>query len=75
MLPKYTSTHLKLLSTDIDSLCYQVFTDHFYRDIQLDLEKFDTADYPKQHVLHSPVNKKVTGNSRTKPVAASFENW
>ena len=23
------------------------------------MEKFDTADYPKQHVLHSPVNKKV----------------
>ncbi|CAH3148422.1 unnamed protein product, partial [Porites evermanni] len=59
--PQVSSTHLKLLSTDIDSLCYQVFTDHFYRDIQPDLEKFDTADYPKQHVLHSPVNKKVIG--------------
>ena len=59
MLHKYASTYLKLLSTDIDSLCYNVFTDDFHRDIQPDLEKFDTAYYPKQHVLHSPVNKKV----------------
>ena len=61
MLPKYASTHLKLLFTYTNSLCYQVFTDDFYRDIQPDLEKFDTADYPKQHVLHSPMNKKVIG--------------
>ena len=61
ILSKYASTHLKLLFTYTDSLCYQVFTDDFYRDIQPDLEKFDTADYPKQHVLHSPMNKKVIG--------------
>ena len=61
MLPKYASTHLKLLFTDTDSLCYQVFTDDFYRDIQPDSETFDIADYPKQDVLHSPMNKKVIG--------------
>ena len=61
MLPKYASTHLKLLFTYTDSLCNQVFTDDFYRDIQPDLEKFDTADYPEQHVLHSPMNKEVIG--------------
>ena len=59
MLPKYARTHLKLLFTDTDSLCYQVLTDGFYRDIGPDLEKFDKADYPKQHVL--PMNKRVIG--------------
>lgn len=47
--------------TDTDSLCYQVHTEDFYHDIQLDLDLFDTADYPSYHTLHSTVNKKVIG--------------
>ena len=47
MLPKYASTHLKLLFTYTNSLCYQVFTDDFYRDIQPDLENFSHGWLPE----------------------------
>ena len=47
--------------TDTDSLCYQVHTEDFYHDIELDLDLFDSADYPSYHTLHSTVNKKVIG--------------
>ena len=43
------------------SLCYQVYTEDFYRDIQHDLDLFDTADNPSCHPLHNTVNKKVIG--------------
>lgn len=62
MLPKYGVKRLILLSTDTDSLCYDIQTEDFYRDIAGDIEaKFDTADYPSDHPLYSTVNKKVIG--------------
>lgn len=62
MLPKYGVKRLILLSTDTDSLCYDIQTEDFYRDIAGDIEaKFDTADYPSDHPLYSTVHKKVIG--------------
>ena len=57
---KYGS-RAQLLFTDTDSLCYSIQTEDVYRDMQLDLEKFDTSDYPPNHFLHSNANKKVIG--------------
>ena len=51
----------QLLFTDTDSLCYCIQTEDVYRDMQSDLEKFDTSDYPSNHFLHSNTNKKVIG--------------
>ena len=54
----------KLLMTDTDSLCYEIKTEDFYRDITPDVYKwFDTSNYPKDHVSGIPtgVNKKVPG--------------
>lgn len=51
----------QLLFTNTDSLCYCIQTEDVYRDMQLDLEMFDTSDYPSNHFLHSNTNKKVIG--------------
>ena len=51
----------QLLFTDTDSLMYHVETDDIYADMLEDLDKFDTSDYPPDHLLHSNTNKKVIG--------------
>ena len=60
----------KLLMTDTDSLCYEIKTEDFYKDISADVEaKFDTSAYPKDHTdrnghpsgIKTGVNKKVVG--------------
>ena len=53
-----------LLMTDTDSLCYEIKTEDFYKDISGDVEaKFDTSAYPKDHPsgIKTGVNKKVIG--------------
>ena len=40
----------KLLFTDTDSLCYEIQTEDFYKDISNDVEKgFDASNFPKDH--------------------------
>ena len=40
----------KLLMTDTDSLCYEIETEDFYKDISNDVEdKYDTSNLPKDH--------------------------
>ncbi|PFX23471.1 hypothetical protein AWC38_SpisGene11966 [Stylophora pistillata] len=54
----------KLLFTDTDSLMYEMETEDFYKDIAADVdEKFDTSNFPKDHVSKIPTgcNKKVVG--------------
>ncbi len=52
----------KLLFTDMDSLCYEIQTEDFYKDISGDVERlFATSNYPKDHPSKIPTgkNKKV----------------
>ena len=61
--PKY-GENAKLLLTDTDSLCYEIRSDDFFKDISPDVEqKFDTSNYPKDHRSGIPTekNKKVIG--------------
>ena len=54
----------KFLFTDTDSLCYEIQTEDFYKDISGDVERgFDTSNFPKDHPSEIPVgkNKKVPG--------------
>ena len=63
ILPKYGKNQ-KLLFTDTDSLCYEIQTEDFFKDISGDVEKcFDTSNFPKDHPSGIPVgkNKKVPG--------------
>ena len=40
----------KLLFTDTDSLCYEIETEDFYKDISKDVDqKFDTSNFEKDH--------------------------
>ena len=63
ILPKYGKNQ-KLLFTDTDSLCYEIQTEDFFKDIAGDVEKgFDTSNFPKDHPSGILVgkNKKVPG--------------
>ena len=54
----------ELAFTDTDSLLYHIHTDDFYNDISSDIQdKFDTSDYPLNHIsgIQTGVNKKVIG--------------
>ena len=61
--PKYEE-NANLLFTDTDSLCYEIKTKDFYKDISDDVPKwFDTSNYEKNHPSGIPagMNKKVIG--------------
>ena len=61
--PKY-GNDANLLFTDTDSLCYDIKTQDFYKDIANDVvERFDTSDYEKGHPsgILTEINKKVLG--------------
>ena len=61
--PKYGGK-AKLLLTDTDSLIYEIETEDFYGDIREDVKaRFDTSDYPPNHLsgIPSGFNKKKLG--------------
>ena len=58
------SDKAKLLFTDTDSLCYEIQTEDFYKDISNDVDcLFDTSNIPKDHSsgIRSGVNEKIPG--------------
>ena len=63
ILPKY-GEKVKVIFTDTDSLCYEIETEDFFKDISNDVEEtFDTSDFDKNHPSGIPTgkNKKVPG--------------
>lgn len=57
-MSKYGPEKAKLLFTDTDSLTYQIQTDDLYKDMEHDLDLYDTSNYPREHPLYRVVNKK-----------------
>ena len=51
----------KLLSTDTDSLTYEIETSDAYQDFWNDKDKFDNSDYPEDSQYFDKTNKKVIG--------------
>ena len=58
MRPKY-GTKVKLCYMDTDSLVYEIETEDFYRDIEIDVEKrFDMSGYSKHGNRPLPIGEK-----------------
>ena len=56
----------QLLYTDTDSLLLAMQTEDVYKDLAKHPDLYDTSDLPKDHPLHSIVNKKVLGKMKDK---------
>ena len=63
-LKKKYGEKCELLYTDTDSLLQKIETEDVYKDIKANENFYDTSDYPKEHPLHSTVNKKVLGKMK-----------
>ena len=72
LMYKFYYEHLKykygsrceLLYTDTDSLLLEIKTEDVHEDMGCQLRLYDTSDYPKDHSLHSQLNKKVIGKMK-----------
>ena len=53
-----------LLYTDTDSLSLNIRAEDVYADMAEDKDLYDFSNYPKNHSLHSDVNKKVIGKMK-----------
>ena len=60
--PKYPDA--KVLYTDTDSLLLDIPTDDIYKDMETELEHYDTSDYPTTHPLFNETNKKIIGKMK-----------
>ena len=70
---KYTEA--KLFFTDTDSFCYDIPTESIYKDMEKDAHLYDTSDYPKDHFLHSTVNRKVLGKIKDETAEVPIEEF
>jgi hypothetical protein len=71
--PKYPDC--KVLYTDTDSLILCVPTDDLYKDLETELEHYDTSDYPADHPLYSVQNKKVIGKMKDEMNGTLIEEY
>jgi len=63
-IKKKFGSKANLLFRDTDSLCYEIETEDFYKDISVDVQiKFDTLNFSPNHSSSIPtgINKKVPG--------------
>ena len=60
MIVKY-GKKVKLACTDTDRVTYKMETEKPYIDLTLNLDAYDTSDYPSDHPLYSRTNVKVLG--------------
>ena len=75
MMSKYGPEKAKLLFTDTDSLTYQIQTDDLYKDMEHDLDLYDTSNYPREHPLYSVVNKKKIGKFKDETGGLPILEW
>lgn len=61
--PRY-GEKVEVLYTDTDSLLLEIQTEDVYKDIEADIDLYDTSDYPPDHYLHTNKNKKVPGKMK-----------
>ncbi|XP_071138792.1 uncharacterized protein [Mytilus edulis] len=64
--------NLNLLFTDTDSLCYEIYTDDVYDDMNSFLNYFDTSNYQPSDQLHSTIYKRVPGKMKDEMAGKYF---
>jgi len=58
---QYPGDRSKLLFTDTDSLCYNIYTEDLYKDMKDNSKYYDFSEYPKEHSCYNETNKKIAG--------------
>ena len=54
--------------TDTDSFVYHIKETGIFDIIKNSMDEFDLSDYPKQHELYNPKNKKVIGKFKNESI-------
>ena len=73
MIARYGNRE-KLAYTDTDSFIYKIITENLYNDLTLNLDAYDTSDYPPDHPLHSRTNAKVLGKFKDECASLAVKN-
>lgn len=64
-LKKLYGEKVQLQMTDTDSFLFYCETEDLFQDMFKYSHLFDTSDFPKNHFLHSDINKKVMGKMKS----------
>jgi len=62
---KQYNNKARLLFTDTDSLCHHIKTADLYKDMEQDLELYDTSNFDKKHSLYSVKHEKALGKFKS----------
>ena len=62
MIPRCWSGQLKVAYKDTDSMLYLIETPDLYKDMASFKHMLDLSNYPQDHFLHDPTNKKSSAN-------------
>ena len=73
MLPYFGKENLDLLFTDTDSLCYHIKNKDPFEFMANNKKLFDLSEYPEDHPLYDPTNKKVIGVFKNESINAIIE--
>lgn len=73
MLEKIPREDIDLLFTDTDSLCYNVRKHDVFQLMKDNKDFFDLSEYPENHELYDPTNKKVIGKFKNESVVPITE--
>ena len=60
-IKKKYNDRARLLSTDTDSLTYEIEAEDVYKDFWNEKDMFENSDYPESSPQYCNVNKKITG--------------
>lgn len=72
--PKY-GEHVKLLYMDTDSFILEVETKDFYNDMKLNLNLFDTSNYPENNIYNLPKNVSEVGKFKDEMAGDPIEHF
>ena len=66
---------IKFAYTDTDSFIYRIETENLYNDLALNLDAYDTSDYPPDLSLYSRTNAKVLGKFKDECASLAVQDF